>query len=90
MEQRLETDDFLDLAQVQPLRAQQQRLQTAQRQAIEARDQAQLQWQQARSDTQVARDSFNSWIATRSATQRSEQDPEVIAAQPGAGAVAPG
>lgn len=78
VEQRLETDDFLDLAQVQPLRAQQQRLQTAQRQAIEARDQAQLQWQQARSDTQVARDSFNSWIATRSATQRSEQDPEVM------------
>ena len=78
VEQRLETDNFLDLAQVQPLRAQQQRLQTAQRQAIEARDQAQLQWQQARSDTQVARDSFNSWIATRSATQRSEQDPEVM------------
>lgn len=78
VEQRLDTDDFLDLAQVQPLRVQQERLAAAQRQAMEARDQAQLQWQQARSDTQVARDSFNSWIATRSATQRSEQDPEVL------------
>ena len=76
--QRLDTDDFLDMAKVQPLRAQRDALEAAQQQAIEARDQAQLQWQKARSDTQSARDSFNSWIATRSATQRSEQDPDVI------------
>lgn len=78
VEQRLDTEDFLDRAQVQPLRAQQESLAVQQRQATETRDQAQLQWQQARSDTQVARESFNSWIATRSATQRSEQDPEVM------------
>ncbi len=78
VEQRLELDDFLDLSTVQPLRLEQDALHTVQRQTIEARDQAQLQWQKARSDTQAARDNFNSWIATRSATQRSEQDPDVI------------
>ena len=78
VEQRLESDDFLDMAKAQPLRAEREALETAQEEAIEARDQAQLQWQKARSDTQAARDSFNSWIATRSATQRSEQDPDVI------------
>ena len=78
VEQRLDSDDFLDMAKAQPLRAQRDALETAQQQAIEARDQAQLRWQKARSDTQSARDSFNSWIATRSATQHSEQDPDVI------------
>lgn len=78
VEQRLDSDDFLDMAKAQPLRAERDALEAAKQQAIEARDQAQLQWQKARSDTQSARDSFNSWIATRSATQRSEQDPDVI------------
>lgn len=78
VEQRLELDDFLDLSTVQPLRLEQDALHAVQRKTIEARDQAQLQWQKARSDTQAARDNFNSWIATRSATQRSEQDPDVI------------
>ena len=78
VEQRLDVDDFLDMTQVQPLRNQEESLQAAQRQAMEERDQAQLKWQQARSDTQAARDSFSAWIATRSATQRSEQDPEVM------------
>lgn len=78
VERRLELEQFLDQAQVQPLRTEQEALQQQRTQAEEAREQAQLQWSQARSDTQVARDSFNSWIATRSATQRSEQDPEVM------------
>ncbi|WP_284335557.1 zinc ribbon domain-containing protein [Comamonas sp. NoAH] len=78
VEQRVSLDDFIDQQQASPLRTQLDALQQAQRQALDERDQAELQWQQARSDTQTARDGFNSWIATRSATQRSEQDPEVI------------
>ena len=78
VEQRLTINDFMDANQVQPLRNQLNALRATQNKAQEAFDQAHLQWQQARSDTQAARDSFNSWIATRSATQRSEQDPEVI------------
>lgn len=79
VEQRLELEDFIDTQQAQPLRSEQQAWRQAHEAAVEARDQAQLQWEQARSNTQVARDSFDSWIATRTATQRSEQDPEVMA-----------
>lgn len=79
VEVHLALEDFVDQTQAQPLRAQLRALRTTQDQALEAREQASLRWQQARSDTQSARDSFNNWIATRSATQRSEQDPEVIA-----------
>lgn len=79
VEQHLDVDDFIDRSQAQPLRDERDTLYTTQQQAMEVRDQARLQWQQARSDTQAARDSFDSWIATRSATQRSEQDPEVMA-----------
>lgn len=79
VEAHLALEDFVDQTQAQPLRAQLRALRTTQDQALEAREQASLRWQQARSDTQSARDSFNNWIATRSATQRSEQDPEVIA-----------
>lgn len=79
VEQHLTLEDFIDHRQAQPLRTERDTLQSTQDQAVEVRDQARLQWQQARSDTQAARDSFNAWIATRSATQRSEQDPEVMA-----------
>lgn len=78
VEQRLELESFIDQAQAKPLRSELAGLNATADQALEARDQARLQWQQARSDTESARDSFNSWIATRSATQRSEQDPDVI------------
>ena len=79
VEQRLELDDFINATEAQPLRNEIAALNQTQEAATEARDQAQLQWEQARSNTQVARESFASWIATRSATQRSEQDPEVMA-----------
>ena len=79
VEHHLERDDFIDRQAAQPLWQERKALQETRKQAEEVRDQVQLQWQQARSDTQEARDSFNSWIATRAATQRSEQDPDVIA-----------
>lgn len=74
----LDIDDFQDMAQVQPLRIEQESLRMAQRETYEAREEAKLEWERARSDTIAARDNFNNWIATRSATQRSDQDPEVI------------
>ena len=43
-----------------------------------ALDQAQFKLRSAESDTASAQDSFNNWLSTRSVTQRSEQDPEVI------------
>jgi predicted RNA-binding Zn-ribbon protein involved in translation (DUF1610 family) len=44
-----------------------------------ALDQARLKRQVAQADTETARASFGNWLATRRATQLSEQDPEVIA-----------
>lgn len=79
VEQRLVLENFMDTSQAQPLRETQAALHKAQEAALQAKEQAQLQWEQARSDTQVARESFQNWIATRAATQRSEQDPEVMA-----------
>jgi hypothetical protein len=43
-----------------------------------ALEQAQLKQRSAESDTASAQETFNSWLSTRSVTQRSEQDPEVI------------
>jgi predicted RNA-binding Zn-ribbon protein involved in translation (DUF1610 family) len=40
--------------------------------------QAQLKLNTARADANTARASFDAWIATRSATQRGEQDPQVL------------
>lgn len=79
VEHRLTLDDFVDAQQAQPLRNELAALNKARDEAMDAREQAQLQWEKARGDTQMARENFMAWIATRSATQRSEQDPEVIA-----------
>ena len=79
VERALQLDDFLDMAQVAPLRAQARVAREAQETARNALEQAELQAGKARSSTQAERESLNAWLATRSATQRSEQDPEVIA-----------
>ena len=78
VEQRLVMEQFLDHNQARPLRMQLHKLEQQQSQIQDARDQARLQWQQARSDTQAERENFTSWIAARQATQRSEQDPQVL------------
>jgi len=46
--------------------------------AIERRDQALQKYEVARSNSSVAKESFDNWVATRSATQRPDQDPELI------------
>lgn len=80
VENRLELDTFIAQPQkAQALRTQIEQAEAQQEQAQAAREQAQLQWQKARASTQAAQDSFRNWIATRSVTQRSEQDPDVIA-----------
>jgi hypothetical protein len=79
VEPQVQTNDFIDATQADPLRARMQAAERAQRNAQDALDQAELKFRKAQTDSATARDSFNNWIATRSATQRSEQDPEVIA-----------
>ncbi|MBS0499605.1 MAG: serine endopeptidase [Burkholderiaceae bacterium] len=71
-------DDFMDAAKAADARrtidAARQRAQTAQ----DALAQARLQQRVAASDVGNARQGFENWIATRKATERAEQDPEVV------------
>jgi predicted RNA-binding Zn-ribbon protein involved in translation (DUF1610 family) len=79
VEQALQLDDFLDRRQASDLR---EGIKTAERTERQSQDdlaQAQLKLNTVQRDLAATRESFNDWIATRSATQRSEQDPEVIA-----------
>ena len=78
VEQQLEVDDFLDRAAAGKLRGEIEAAERASEAAQTALEQARLKLQVARSDAATARASFNNWLATRSATQRAEQDPEVI------------
>ena len=78
VETPLRVDDFLDKPAAQALRAQIRDAEKAGEIAQTALEQAQLQRSKARSETQGERETFNNWLATRSATQRSDQDPEVI------------
>eukprot|EP01034_Spumella_vulgaris_P002577 gene2577-3346_t len=69
VEQRLEIDDFLDRPAANKLRSDIQAAQRASEAAQAELDQARLRLQAARSDSNTARDTFNNWLATRSATQ---------------------
>jgi len=78
VEQTRSLEDFMDPQRTPVLKAS---IQAAERSAEEAQaelDQAQLKLQTARADNRAARETFDNWLATRSVTQRSEQDGEVL------------
>ncbi len=79
VEAPLRVDDFLDRDAAQKLRTQVKDARQAEQDAQSALEQARLQRAKARSETQAERETFANWLAARSATQRSEHDPEVIA-----------
>ncbi|GAD24375.1 zinc ribbon domain-containing protein [Acidovorax sp. MR-S7] len=79
VETPLRLDDFVDQSAAQPLRAQAKAARQAEEEAQAALEQARLQHAKARGETQAARETFGNWLAARSATQRSDHDPEVIA-----------
>ena len=79
VEAPLQLDDFLDQAAAQQLRAQVKAAHQAEQEAHSALEQAQLQRNKARNDTQAARETFNNWLAARSVTQRADNNPEVLA-----------
>ncbi|TAG27961.1 MAG: serine endopeptidase [Burkholderiales bacterium] len=78
VEKQLELDDYLDKPQAERLRNSIALAGRTERNSNEALDQARLKLDTARADANTARESFDAWIATRSATQRSEQDPQVL------------
>jgi hypothetical protein len=72
-------DQFIDAgqaAQVQASRDQADKLMAA---ANDALAQARQQHQVAQANTRMAADTFNNWLATRHATARPDQDPDLIA-----------
>ena len=71
-------EDFMDPAATAKAHADMKQAEQAERAATDALEQAQLKQKVAASDVSTARDSFNNWIATRKATERPEQDPELI------------
>lgn len=79
VEKPLQLEDFLDKPAAERLRAGIRAAEVTAREARDAQEQARLKRRVAEADTQAARESFQNWLATRRATQLSEQDPEVIA-----------
>jgi predicted RNA-binding Zn-ribbon protein involved in translation (DUF1610 family) len=78
VEQPLALDDVLDRPAADRLRADIRASQVRARDAQSALEQAQLKAQVARADSSAARETFNNWLATRRATQQSDQDPELL------------
>jgi hypothetical protein len=79
VENALTVDDFLDRPQAGRLRREVQAAQRRGEDAQAALDQARLKQGVAHADTQSTQETFRNWLATRHATQLSEQDPELVA-----------
>ena len=72
-------EDYIDPSAAQKARQQIRQAEETARTAQEAHDQAQLKLNAARANAATARDTFNGWLSTRHATQRPDQDAELIA-----------
>lgn len=70
--------DFIPAEQLAPLRATRDSLVSLERAAQDARDRATQQHTVARNSYTSQRESFDAWIATRTATTDPQQDPEVL------------
>jgi predicted RNA-binding Zn-ribbon protein involved in translation (DUF1610 family) len=79
VEQRRTLDDFLDPQRAPVLKQAISDAQRAARDAQDALDQAGLRQQAAQASNSAARETFSNWLATRQATERPEQDTDLIA-----------
>ena len=79
VEQRHTLEEFIDQRAAAPLREALKESTQVRLAAQERLDQARLGHGTAQADAASARQTFNNWLSTRQATQRPEQDPELIA-----------
>lgn len=78
VEQQRSLEDFMDASRTAALRQTLKSTEQAAEDAQAALEQAQLKLQTARADNRAARETFDNWLATRRATQRPEQDDELL------------
>ena len=78
VEQRYTLEDFIDKPVANLTRSEIKQKQQIRQTAQENLDQTQLKLNAARANSATARETFNNWLATRHATQRAGQDPELI------------
>ena len=78
VDRQLNLNDYIDNTKAQPLRAQLQKAEQAAQEARLEQQQARLLRDAAQSDSQNASESFSNWIATRQATQQSDQNGELL------------
>jgi predicted RNA-binding Zn-ribbon protein involved in translation (DUF1610 family) len=78
VEQQRTLEDFMDPQRTQTLRQAIQVAERTEREAQDALDQAALRQQTAQASNRAARETFSNWLATRNATQRPDQDTELI------------
>ncbi|MBS0301718.1 MAG: serine endopeptidase [Proteobacteria bacterium] len=78
VESHVTLERFMDQGRADAARGTIKAAQDSEQQARAALAQARLKLQVAQADVANARKSFENWIATRSATERAEQDPELV------------
>ncbi|HEX6734758.1 MAG TPA: serine endopeptidase, partial [Azonexus sp.] len=79
VEQRYTQEDFIDRAAAATVRTALKETTQTRQSAQDGLDQARLGHRAAQANSATARQTFNTWLSTRHATQRPEQDPELIA-----------
>jgi len=78
VEQRYTLEDFIDKDAAASARAAIKQTQRAHQDAQEKLDQESLKLNAASANVATARETFDNWLATRNATQRAEQDSELL------------
>ena len=78
VENALTQDDFIEQPAATQLRESLKKAENQGQEAQEALDQAKLKLRVAQANSRSASETFNNWLATRRATERPEQDAELI------------